>query len=208
MIYVFLGLFVVLTVLGWYRSKKLQHTLVTVRAELEKATLELRVSRQTLEDTQVRSPRAPEFAAQSDTTPDHEKDTEAGVTKSAPVGVEMGTKQLHKESANDDPFFQKFSDVVATQYSDERFNRAKAADLLAISERQLNRKLNALMDYNFAEYLRRYRLRQAALKLDEGQAVADVAFDVGFASASYFSTCFKAEFGMSPSQYQASGAGR
>ena len=53
------------------------------------------------------------------------------------------------------------------------------------------------------QYLRRARLRQAALHLATGQArIIDVAFDAGFGDISNFNHAFRAEFGVSPRLYR------
>ena len=68
-----------------------------------------------------------------------------------------------------------------------------------MSERQLQRKLKALINYTPREYLRNYRLQQAMTMLQAGSSVADAAYSVGFQSLSYFAKCFKAQFGITPS---------
>jgi AraC-like DNA-binding protein len=68
-----------------------------------------------------------------------------------------------------------------------------------MSERQLQRKLKALMNYTPREYLRHYRLQEGAKLLQAGASVADAAYSVGFLSLSYFAKCFKAQFGTTPS---------
>lgn len=50
-----------------------------------------------------------------------------------------------------------------------------------------------------AEYIRRYRLTQAAKRLREGgERVIDIAFDAGFANVDTFTRAFCREFGMNP----------
>jgi AraC-like DNA-binding protein len=68
-----------------------------------------------------------------------------------------------------------------------------------MSERQLQRKLKALINYTPREYVRNYRLQQAMTILQAGSSVADAAYSVGFLSLSYFAKCFKAQFGVTPS---------
>jgi signal transduction histidine kinase/DNA-binding response OmpR family regulator len=104
------------------------------------------------------------------------------------------------ENSKDQAFFAKFNQVVAQTHHQENFNRAMAASNLAMSERQLNRKLGALIDSNFSEYLRKYRLNQAKLRLVRGEQITQVCYDVGFSSHSYFTRCFKAEFDMTPTE--------
>jgi AraC-like DNA-binding protein len=68
-----------------------------------------------------------------------------------------------------------------------------------MSERQLQRKLKALMNFTPREYLRNYRLQEGAKLLQAGASVADAAYSVGFLSLSYFAKCFRAQFGVTPS---------
>lgn len=57
------------------------------------------------------------------------------------------------------------------------------------------------------QYVRRLRLRQAAMRLAlEPAKVIDVAFESGFGDVSNFNRAFRAEFGVSPRVYRAAGA--
>ncbi|WP_181898376.1 ATP-binding protein [Alteromonas aestuariivivens] len=122
-------------------------------------------------------------------------------TGKVPV-VELGDTA---EFGNDkeQAFYVKFVQLLEEHYADEAFSRAIAASALAVSERQLNRKLSVLFDYNFAEYLKRFRLHKSKPLLRKGGQITQVAFEVGFANHSYFSTCFREVYGVTPSQYQA-----
>lgn len=101
----------------------------------------------------------------------------------------------------DQTFYLKFIDVLEKHFSDDAFTRSHAADYLAMSERQLNRKLETLIDGNFVSFLRQFRLQKAREMLESGGQVAKVAYDVGFTTPSYFSNCFKQQFGCSPKAY-------
>lgn len=105
------------------------------------------------------------------------------------------------QSKRDLEFFNRFEAVIEKHYQNEHFSRPEAASELAMSVRQLNRKLAALVDYNFAEYLRKYRLQKSRELLLSGRQITEVAYDVGFNSPSYFSNCFKAEFNKTPKRY-------
>jgi AraC-like DNA-binding protein len=96
----------------------------------------------------------------------------------------------------------RFKKMVEDNLAEETFNRAKAASLMAVSERQLQRKLSALTDHTFTEYVRFNRLEQSKALLMSGMQVSRVVDEVGFSSLSYFGACFKAEFGQSPKQFQ------
>ena len=103
----------------------------------------------------------------------------------------------------DQAFLGRVNDVLARNYSDRAFGVLHLAAQLDISDRQLQRKLNVLARCGPAHYLRDYRLRIALGLLQAGRAIGDVAGAVGFASHAYFTTCFKAKFGTTPSRFQA-----
>ncbi|MEM7039319.1 MAG: helix-turn-helix transcriptional regulator [Bacteroidota bacterium] len=73
-----------------------------------------------------------------------------------------------------------------------------------MSRVQLHRKLKALSGQTTTEFIRTIRLKRAAQLLEQNfGTVAEVAYAVGFGNLSYFSKCFKAQFGVSPSEFGA-----
>jgi signal transduction histidine kinase/CheY-like chemotaxis protein/ligand-binding sensor domain-containing protein len=105
----------------------------------------------------------------------------------------------------DQLFIEKINECCDKNYADAEFETAKIAESVFMSERQLQRKLKALVDRSPSDYLRIFRLNKAKVKLREGGRVSNIALDVGFGSQAYFSKCFKAQFCMTAKQYQASG---
>lgn len=72
---------------------------------------------------------------------------------------------------------------------------------LAISERQLQRKLKLITNKSPNQMIRSVRLHRAKdLILIEGMSISDSAYEAGFNSLSYFTKCFKIEFGKLPSE--------
>lgn len=106
----------------------------------------------------------------------------------------------------DQAFLDRMEGVLVQHYSNPEFNLAAMAQAMAKSERQLHRKFKALTDKTPMEYLRWYRLQEAARLLKQQERASDVAHQVGFSSASYFSNCFKSYFGKTPRQYRDSHA--
>lgn len=100
-------------------------------------------------------------------------------------------------------FMQRLDGVLTEGFAGLNFNRQTIAAAMAISERQLQRKLKALTGRNPSEYLRDFRLRAAKEQLHEGTQVALVAERCGFSSASYFVKCFREKYGTTPKKYQA-----
>ncbi len=105
-------------------------------------------------------------------------------------------------NVKDQAFLARFKKMVEDNLAEETFNRTKAASLMAVSERQLQRKLSALTNHTFTEYVRFTRLERSKTLLITGMQVSRVVDDIGFSSLSYFGACFKAEFGQSPKQFQ------
>ena len=73
---------------------------------------------------------------------------------------------------------------------------------MGMSRVQLYRKLKSLTNYSPNELLRRMRLKKAAsLLAASDMTVAEIAYEVGFSSPSYFTKCYKEQFGESPTDF-------
>lgn len=103
-------------------------------------------------------------------------------------------------NARDRGFLERLVRIVARRHADPALDVSQLASAVAMSERQLQRKLKALVNLTPAEYVRAYRLQQALDRLRSGERVGDVAMAVGFSSQAYFSTCFRARFGYPPNE--------
>ena len=109
---------------------------------------------------------------------------------------------LPQLSDRQDPFLQKLDQVLADRFAELELDLSQLADAMAMSPRQLQRRLKAAADISPADYLRRYRLQRAANLLAEDNKVAWVAQAVGFAHHSHFGRCFKQQYGLTPGEYQ------
>lgn len=101
-------------------------------------------------------------------------------------------------------FIEQLKVVLDQNYRDSEFNRAACADKLYMSDRQLSRKISGLLNQTFPELLGDHRLNQAKIQLTSGEPIAKICHKVGFSSQAYFAKCFKAKYGITPSQYQKS----
>ncbi|MCJ8273010.1 MAG: helix-turn-helix domain-containing protein, partial [Psychrosphaera sp.] len=99
-------------------------------------------------------------------------------------------------------FIKKVEIMTRKNYQQVSFSSIEFAALLAMSERQLQRKMKSLINISPKEYIRVYRLNQAKKLLKQGMQVNRVADECGFSSHSYFASCFKAKFAMTAKQYQ------
>ncbi|MEM9103902.1 MAG: ATP-binding protein, partial [Pseudomonadota bacterium] len=112
------------------------------------------------------------------------------------------TNRFATLTLKDQKFLTNLEACVAKNYSSNDLNVAFLCQHLAMSESQLQRKLKALMGQSVPDFIKKHRLHQAAEQIKQGKRISDIAFDVGFSSQSYFSRCFKEQFGMTPKQYQ------
>ena len=105
------------------------------------------------------------------------------------------------DNEKDMAFYLNFIAVLEKNYQDEAFNRDQAASQLLISPRSLNRRMSELFDYNFSEFLSRFRIEKSIPLLLEGNSILDTCLDVGFGTAAYFSTSFKKVMHLPPKKY-------
>ncbi|NDV83974.1 hybrid sensor histidine kinase/response regulator transcription factor [Bacteroides sp. 51] len=102
----------------------------------------------------------------------------------------------------DEVFLNKLNEEIEKNLSDETFSVESLTDVLGISRSNLQRKLKAICAVTPGEYLRNYRLKKACKLLLEGDMrINEVAFYVGFSSASYFAKVFIKCYDMSPKEF-------
>jgi signal transduction histidine kinase/DNA-binding response OmpR family regulator len=98
-------------------------------------------------------------------------------------------------------FLAKVMETIEQHMSSESFGVEELAQEIAMSRSQLHRKLVSLIGKSPSELLRQTRLIRAKELLQKKAGTpAEVAYQVGFNSHSYFSKCYKEEFGINPSE--------
>ena len=101
----------------------------------------------------------------------------------------------------DEKYLTSVMQAIEKNMSDEDFGVEELAKEVAMSRSQLHRKLIALTNQAPSEVLRSTRLLRAKELLQKKYATpSEVAYKVGFSSHTYFSKCFKDEFGISPGE--------
>ena len=104
------------------------------------------------------------------------------------------------EPTVDSRFLARFKEVVEARMSDSEVSVEDLAADMNLSRVQLYRKVKAITDSSPVELLRTARLKRAyQLLVTTDKNISEVAYDVGFTAPSYFTKCFKDEFGISPS---------
>jgi transcriptional regulator GlxA family with amidase domain len=101
-------------------------------------------------------------------------------------------------------FLAEAKATIEARLADADFGPYELADALAMSPRQLRRKLGSLIDETPNKLIRRFRLERAADLLAQGVgSVQEVATAVGFGSTSRFSAAFREHHGVAPSKFPA-----
>lgn len=105
-----------------------------------------------------------------------------------------------KPFPKNDSFLESVLQSIDAHLSNESFRVEMLCREIGISERQLQRKLKAITNKSPNQLITSVRLHRAKeLLLGFRDNIAEAAFKTGFSSPSYFSKCFKKEFGLSPS---------
>ncbi len=113
----------------------------------------------------------------------------------------MGIKIVSAE----DKFTQKFFEVIEKNIANPDLNIDMICREVGLSRTNLYRKLKAITDLSPVELIRNKRLEVATRLLKESDySVSEISTYVGFNSHAYFTQCFKAAYGCSPTEYLAS----
>ncbi len=131
-----------------------------------------------------------------------------------PLQLFSVTDHLHQENNSatfdrsqlpkNDSFVENVLQCIDAHLSNEQFGVEMLCREVGISERQLQRKLKAVTNKSPNQLITSVRLHRAKelIHLQKG-TIAEVSFQTGFSNPSYFSKCFKKEFGLSPSDFSA-----
>ena len=115
--------------------------------------------------------------------------------------LESPTPTEDKSIQIEERFLQKLREILEENLDDEDFGIVQLCRAIGVSRMQLHRKLKALTGKSTSYYIRSIRLHKARELLRTTDLnVSEVAYEVGFRNAAYFSTTFLEEFGMSPNE--------
>ncbi|MGM9510459.1 ATP-binding protein [Larkinella sp. GY13] len=99
-------------------------------------------------------------------------------------------------------FLEKAIQIIDEHMTDEAFSVELLQREMGMSRMQLHRKLKALTDQSASDFIRSIRLQRAADLLQQpGIQIAEAAYLSGFQHLSYFTRCFKEQFGRLPSEF-------
>ena len=106
---------------------------------------------------------------------------------------------LSSEGTRENAFISRFKKVVEERMTDSELSVETIGSELGLSRVQLYRKVKALTGSSPVALLRKARLNKAQQLLQTTDlSVSEIAYQVGFTSPSYFTKCYKDEYGKVP----------
>jgi signal transduction histidine kinase/DNA-binding response OmpR family regulator/ABC-type xylose transport system substrate-binding protein len=114
-----------------------------------------------------------------------------------------------KISELDNNFLKKCAAIIESHLTENEFTVEQLSSEIGLSRVHVYRKIKHLTGFSVSEFVRNIKLKKATLLLlESGKNVAEVAYELGFSSPSYFSKCFKEQYNVSPSEYVQQKSGR
>ena len=101
----------------------------------------------------------------------------------------------------DKQFLHQLHAIIQKNLSNSEFGVEDVGKEIGLSRVQLYRKVKAMTGSSVVDLLRKARLAKAKRLLESrSMSVSEVAYEVGFSAPSYFTKCFKEEYGMLPGE--------
>lgn len=136
------------------------------------------------------------------TAPDNQIRTCALVRKICKNEELFQSDTIKSLSPHEQDFLSHLIQVAETKISDQQFDLNKLSTEVCVSRPQLYRKLTALTGRSPNDFMINLRMQKAlALLRQKRSGIAEIAFNSGFNSPSYFSKCFVEKFGCTPSAF-------
>ncbi|MBK8635027.1 MAG: substrate-binding domain-containing protein [Saprospiraceae bacterium] len=100
-------------------------------------------------------------------------------------------------------FISSFDQCVQENFENPDFNIDDICKQLNLSRIQLYRKFKSITDTSINDYIQHARLKKSQeLLKSTSLTISEIAYKCGFNSASYFSTMFKNQYNITPTEYK------
>lgn len=111
----------------------------------------------------------------------------------------LSAEFIQAEEPGERMFLERFKKAAKSHIGDASLRMDDLGSELSLSKVQMYRKVKALTGKSPAEVLREMRMQKAySLLKQTDKTISEVAAEVGFAIPGYFSSCFKKQFGINP----------
>lgn len=113
----------------------------------------------------------------------------------------LSAEDIQTDEPGERMFLERFKKAAKSHIGDANLRMDDLGSELSLSKVQMYRKVKALTGKTPAEVLREMRMQKAySLLKQTDKTISEVAAEVGFAIPGYFSTCFKKQFGINPTE--------
>ena len=111
-------------------------------------------------------------------------------------------KELNYTSIDED-FLQRAIDCVNRHLDDPNFDQTRFLEEMQTTKSTFFRKLKSLTGLTYVSFIRNIRMKAACRIMEEKKhiRISELAYAVGYNDPRYFSSSFKKEIGMQPSEY-------
>ena len=114
---------------------------------------------------------------------------------------ERGKFKVQSSKFKENAFLARFCDCIDQNLADSDLSVETVGAELGLSRVQLYRKVKALTGLSPVELLRKARLQRGLELLQTtDKTISEVAYEVGFTAPSYFTKCFRDEYGIVPGE--------
>ena len=120
------------------------------------------------------------------------------------LGSVTTTEEIAPEalSPRDAAFMKELYELMEKELANTDLDITRMTEMMKISRTKFYYKVKGLTGENPSVFFKRYKLNRAADLLKEGKFnMSEIAYMTGFNTLSHFSTSFKKQFGVPPSEY-------
>ena len=129
------------------------------------------------------------------------QETARNVAESMVENKDGWSPELTKLDESERYFIDRFKKKVIDRMSDADLTMDELGAEMQLSKVQLYRKVKAMTGKTPAELLKEMRMQRAYTLLQHtDKTISEVATEVGFSTPGYFSSCFKKQFGILPTE--------
>ena len=121
-------------------------------------------------------------------------------------GTQVAEKEIEESHLDDrdKQFIRQLHDIIQENMGDSDFSVEDIGKQIGLSRVQLYRKVKAMTGSSVVDLIRKARLAKAHRLLESrSMSISEVAYEVGFSAPSYFTKCFKVEYGILPGDVNA-----
>lgn len=105
-------------------------------------------------------------------------------------------------TAQDKAFMKELYKLMEEELDNPDMDIVRLTEMMHVSRSKLYYKIKALVGENPASFFKHYKLNRAAEMIREGKYnISEIAQLTGFSNQSYFTACFKKQFGVTPKEY-------